>query len=159
MNDGVVITPEGAQRLREELKRLKEVERPIVIRLIEEAIAHGDISDSGDFRSAKERQSWIEARIRDLESKCSRLQIINLSSLSGDKVSFGARVTIADGETGDESTYLILGEDESDPKAGRISVASPLARALIGKKAGDIAQVRTPKGEREVEIVKIQFGA
>lgn len=159
MVDLVPITPEGAVRLREELKRLKEVERPAVSRAIGEAIAQGDISDSGDYRSAKERQGWIEGRIRELESRISRLQVIDPATLTGSRVSFGAVVTIADGDTGETSTYRIVGDDEADVKSGRISVSSPLARALIGREVGESARVHAPKGEREVEVVAIRFGA
>ncbi|MEK6609266.1 MAG: transcription elongation factor GreA [Myxococcota bacterium] len=159
MNDLVPITPAGAAKMKEELDRLRKVERPAVMRAIEAARELGDISDSGDYRSAKERQGWVEGRIRDLESKVSRLQIIDPAKLCGSRVSFGARVTIADGDTGDESTYVIVGDYEADVKAGRLSVGSPLARALIGREKGDTVKVRAPKGEREVEIVKIKFGA
>jgi transcription elongation factor GreA len=158
MNDQIPITPAGAKQLKDELKRLKEVERPAAMRALEEARAHGDISDSGDFRAAKERQAFVEGRLRELESKVSRLQVIDPAKLSGKRAAFGARVTVADGESGEKATYRLVGDDEADAKDGTISISSPLARALVGHEVGEIVTVRTPKGEREMEIVVVRFG-
>lgn len=159
MIDRIPITPAGAQKLKEELKRLKEVERPAVMRAIEEARALGDISDSGDFRAAKERQGFVEGRVRELESKVSRLQVIDPAKLNGTRAAFGAKVTVADANSGEESTYRLVGEDEADAKEGTISITSPLARALVGHEEGDTVTVTTPRGAREMEIVAIRFGA
>lgn len=157
MNDLIPITPTGAQRLKEELKRLKEVERPAVMRAIEHARELGDITDSGDFRAAKERQGFIEGRIRELESKVSRLQVIDPTTLKGTRVVFGATVTVADAENGGESTYRIVGDDEADAKEGTISISSPLARALVGRSEGDEVTFKAPRGERAMEIVSVRF--
>jgi transcription elongation factor GreA len=159
MSDRVPITPAGAQKLKDEIKRLKEVERPAVQRAIQAARELGDISDSGDYRSAKERQAFIEGRLRELESKVARFQVIDPATVNaGSRVAFGAKVTVADANTGDESTYRIIGDDEADLKDGTISISSPLARALIGREEGDTVTVRTPRGEREMEIVAVRFG-
>ena len=158
MNDRVPITPAGAQRLKDELKRLREVERPAVMRAIEEARELGDISDSGDYRAAKERQSFVEGRLRELESKVSRLQVIDPTKLRGTRVAFGALVKVADADSGDESTYRLVGDDEADAKKGTISISSPLARALVGREKGETVTVQTPRGTREMEIVGIRFG-
>ena len=158
MNDRVPITPAGAQRLKDELKRLREVERPAVMRAIEEARELGDISDSGDYRAAKERQAFVEGRLRELESKVSRLQVIDPAKLRGTRVAFGALVKVADADSGDESTYRLVGDDEADAKKGTISISSPLARALVGREKGETVTVQTPRGTREMEIVGIRFG-
>ena len=159
MNDEIPITPAGAQKLKDELKRLKEIERPAVMRAIEAARELGDISDSGDYRSAKERQGFVEGRLRELESKVAHLLVIDPAKVNGgSRVAFGAKVTVADAETGDKSTYRIVGDDEADAKGGTISVSSPLARALIGREKGEAVTVRTPRGEREMEIVAVRFG-
>jgi transcription elongation factor GreA len=158
MNDRVPITPAGAQKLKDELKRLREVERPAAMRALEEARAHGDVTDSGDFRAAKERQAFVEGRLRELEAKVSRLQVIDPASLSGTRVAFGATVTVADAATGDESTYRLVGDDEADARDGTISISSPLARALIGHEEGETITVKTPRGARELEIVGVRFG-
>jgi transcription elongation factor GreA len=152
------MTVRGHEKVKEELKRLKTVERREVTQAIEVARGHGDISENAEYHAAKERQSFIEGRIRELEDRLSRAQVIDTSKLSGDRVVFGALVTYADAETGEESTYTIVGEDEADLKARMVSVTSPIARALIGKSVGDEAEVHTPKGRRRVEIVDVQFG-
>jgi len=149
------MTPRGQSLLKEELKRLKEVERPAVIRAIEEARAHGDLSENAEYSAAKERQSFIEGRIRELEAKLAMANVIDPSRLSGEKVVFGATVTLSDGD--EETTYTIVGEDEADIKSGLISITAPVARAIIGREVGDSVKVKTPKGLREIEIVKVSF--
>ena len=151
------MTPRGQQKLKEELRRLKEVERPYTIRAIEEARAHGDLSENAEYSAAKEKQSFIEGRIRELEAKLALADVIDPSRLSGDKVVFGATVTISDAENDEEQTYTIVGEDEADIKSGRISITAPVARAIIGREVGDTVKVKTPKGLREFEIVKVRF--
>ncbi|MDE2070737.1 MAG: transcription elongation factor GreA [Gammaproteobacteria bacterium] len=154
----VPLTVRGAQRLREEVKRLKSEDRPRVIKAIAEARAHGDLSENAEYHAAKEQQGFIEGRIKDLESKLADAEIIDVTRISAKgKVVFGATVLLSDEDSGDESTYQIVGEDEADIKAGRISVNSPIARALIGKREGDVAVVKTPAGERQFEIVKVRY--
>ncbi|MBI4509972.1 MAG: transcription elongation factor GreA [Deltaproteobacteria bacterium] len=157
MPDKVPMTPRGQQRLKEELKRLKEIERPAVIKAIEEARGHGDLSENAEYDAAKERQSFIEGRIRDIESKLALANVIDPAKLTGDKVVFGATVTISDSESGEEQTYMIVGEDEADIKNGRISITAPVARALIGREVGDLVKVKTPKGIREMEVARVRF--
>ena len=155
----VPLTVHGAERLREELKRLKSEDRPRVIKAIAEARAHGDLSENAEYHAAREQQSFIEGRIKDLEAKLGNAEIIDVSQIHANgKVVFGATVLLSDEDGGDESTYQIVGEDEADIKAGRISVNSPMARALIGKQLGDVAVVRTPAGERQFEIVEVRYG-
>lgn len=151
------MTPRCYDNLKAELKRLKDVARPANSKAIEIARAHGDLSENADYSAAKEEQGMIEARIRELEAKTALAEVIDPASLSGDKVVFGATVTIEDTETEEQKTYMIVGEDESDVKAGLISIAAPVARALIGREVGDTTQVKTPKGIREFEIVDVQF--
>ena len=151
------MTPRCYDHLKAELKRLKDVARPANSKAIEIARAHGDLSENADYSAAKEEQGMIEARIRELEAKTALAEVIDPASLSGDKVVFGATVTIEDTETEEQKTYMIVGEDESDVKAGLISIAAPVARALIGREVGDTTQVKTPKGIREFEIVDVQF--
>jgi len=141
----------------EDLKRLKSVERPKIVREVEEARGHGDISENAEFHAAKERQSLLDVQIRELEDKLARAQVIEVSKLSGDKVVFGATVTLADGDTGEKAVYQIVGDHESEPKNGKISISSPIARALIGKCEGDEVQVRTPTGIRTFEILRLDF--
>ncbi len=159
MADKIPMTPRGQLRLKEELKRLKEVERPATIKAIEVARGHGDLSENAEYDAAKEKQSFVEGRIRDIESKLAMADVIDPARLSGDKVVFGATVTVADTETSEETTYRIVGEDEADIKAGLISVTAPVARALIGREVGDTVRVRTPKGQRELEVVNVRFEA
>lgn len=153
----VPMTTQGHTALEAELKDLKSVRRPAVIEAIAEARAHGDLSENAEYHAAKEQQSFIEGRIQELESVLSRAQIIDPASLSGDTVKFGATVVVADEETGEESTYQIVGDYEADTEAGKISISAPIARALIGKGEGDTANVKTPKGIRKYEIVEVKF--
>jgi len=151
------MTMMGKQRLVENLRRLKSVERPKNVREIEAAREHGDISENAEFHAAKEKQSLIAAQILDLEDTLSRAQVIDISKLSGDKVVFGATVTLVDGDSGDEVAYQIVGDHEAEPKNGKISVSSPIARSLIGKSVGDEVQVRIPTGVRNFEILDVDF--
>jgi transcription elongation factor GreA len=154
----VPLTVKGAEKLREELHRLKTVDRPWVIGAIAEARAHGDLSENAEYDAAKERQGFIEGRIQEVEGKLSHAQIIDPTLLDADgRCVFGATLDLEDQDSGDAVTYQIVGEDEADIKLGKISVNSPLARALIGKYAGDIAQVQTPGGVREYEIIDIRY--
>jgi len=151
------MTATGFARLEEEYKRLKNVDRPEVIVAIAEARDHGDISENAEYHAARERQSFIEGRLAELEDKISRAEVIDPSTLSGKDVKFGATVTLADEETDEKATYQIVGEDEADIKDRRLSITSPLARALIGKKVGDSVEVSTPRGHKSYEIVKVRF--
>jgi transcription elongation factor GreA len=154
----VPLTVKGAEKLREELHRLKTVERPWVIGAIAEARAHGDLSENAEYDAAKERQGFIEGRIQEVEGKLSHAQIIDPKLLDADgRCVFGATLDLEDQDTGDAVTYQIVGEDEADIKGGKISVNSPIARALIGKYAGDIAQVQAPGGIREYEVIDIRY--
>jgi transcription elongation factor GreA len=151
------MTVDGYARLQEELKRLKSVDRPAVIRAIAEARSHGDLAENAEYHAARERQSFIEGRLGILEDKIARAEVIDVSKLSGSAVKFGATVTLADEETDEEQTFKIVGEDEADISNGRLSVASPLARALIGKGKGDSVEVSTPRGAKSYEIVTVAF--
>src|SRR5712671_4816763 len=151
------MTRDGYDRLQEELKRLKSVDRPAVIRAIAEARTHGDISENAEYHAARERQSFIEGRLGELEDKIARAEVIDVSKLSGKIVKFGATVTLADEETDEKVVYQIVGEDEADISQRRLSVTSPLARALIGKNIGDSVEVSTPRGARSYEVVKVAF--
>ena len=154
----VPLTTQGAQRLREELTELKSVARPKVIADIAEARAHGDLKENAEYHAAREQQGFIEGRIADIEGKLSHAQIIDVAALAGqERVVFGATVDLADADSGDEVTYQIVGEDEADIKAGRISISSPIARALIGKSIDDVAEVKTPGGVREYEILAVRY--
>jgi transcription elongation factor GreA len=143
--------------LKEELKQRKEVERPRIVRAIEEARAHGDISENAEYSAAKEAQSHNEGRTGKLEELIALADVIDPMTLGGKKVVFGATVTIEDPETGERQTFSIVGEHEADIKLGRMSITAPVARALIGREAGDSVQVRTPKGNKEYEIVSLKF--
>lgn len=156
-NFRIPMTYRGYQRLMEELKRLKGVERPKIVREIEEARGQGDLSENAEFHAAKERQALLDVQIREIEDRLARAQIIEVSKLSGDRVVFGATVTLADGDTGDKVVYQIVGDHEAEPKNGKISISSPVARALIGKSEGDEVQVRTPTGIRTLEILRLDF--
>lgn len=156
-NSRLPMTYRGYQRLMEDLKRLKGVERPKIVGEIEEARGHGDLSENAEFHAAKERQALLDVQIREIEDRLARGQIIEVSKLSGDKVVFGATVTLADGDTGDKVVYQIVGDHEAEPKNGKISISSPVARALIGKSEGDEVQVRTPTGIRTLEILRLDF--
>ena len=154
----VPITVHGAQLLKDELQRLKHVERPAVINAISEARAQGDLSENAEYDAAKERQSFIEGRIAELEGKLSAAQIIDPKLLDADgRVVFAATVTLEDLETGDEVTYQIVGDDEADLKQSKISISSPIARALIGKYAGDEVEVQAPGGVRGYEIIEVKY--
>ncbi|WP_372005577.1 transcription elongation factor GreA [Tistrella mobilis] len=153
----VPMTLEGFDRLTAELKHLKTVARPEVINAIAEARAHGDLSENAEYHAARERQSFIEGRIAELEDKLSRSEVIDPTKLSGDRVKFGATVTVVDEETEEETSYKIVGVDEADLKIGRISVTSPMARALINKAVGETVEVATPKGRRSYEIMAVSF--
>ena len=153
----IPMTPEGYARLEEELRHLKSVERPAVIRAIAEAREHGDLSENAEYHAARERQSFIEGRLAELEDKISRADIIDVTKLSGDTVKFGAYVTLIDEETDEKAIYQIVGEFEADVKKGLISVTSPIARALIGKRKGDSVEVSTPGGGKSYEILKIRY--
>jgi transcription elongation factor GreA len=151
------MTAEGFSRLQEELKRLKSVDRPAIIRAIAEARDHGDLAENAEYHAARERQSFIEGRVIELEDKIARAEVIDVSKLSGSVVKFGATVTLADEETDEEQTFRIVGEDEADVSSGRLSVTSPLARALIGKGTGESVEVTTPRGAKSYEVVTVAF--
>jgi transcription elongation factor GreA len=154
----IPITRRGAEKLREELQRLKTVERPSVINAIAEARAQGDISENAEYESAKDRQGFIEARIKDIEGKLSAAQVIDPAQLdAGGKVVFGSTVELEDEKTGETVKYQIVGEDEADLKLGFINVSSPIARALIGKEEGDTAEVQAPGGVKRYEIVAVHY--
>jgi transcription elongation factor GreA len=153
----IPITKEGYNRLREELKRLKSVDRKDVIEAIKDARSHGDLSENAEYDAAKEKQGFIEARIAELENKLSKMEIIDITSIKSERVTFGATVEIENLESGDIKIYKIVGPDESDVKNNMISVLSPIARALIGKRIGDEAVVVTPSGEVEYEIINITY--
>ena len=151
------MTAPGLLRLETELRELKSVERPAVIRAIAEARSHGDLSENAEYHAARERQSFIEGRIAELEEIVSAVEVIDPSSLSGDHVKFGAHVRVLDEETERETTYQIVGVHEADIKAARLSISAPLAKALIGKKVGDSISVPAPGGDRSYEILSIKF--
>jgi transcription elongation factor GreA len=152
------LTVRGAECLREELKRLKSEDRPRIIKAIAEARAHGDLSENAEYHAAREQQSFAEGRIQELESKLSNAEIIDVTKINaGGKVVFGCTVMLEDEENGNEVTYQIVGEDEADIKASRISVNSPMARALIGKQQGDVVVVKTPAGQRQFEIIDVRY--
>jgi len=154
----VPLTKKGAENLQAELHQLKTVDRPRIIQAIAEARAHGDLKENAEYHAAREQQSFAEGRIKDIEGKLSNANIIDVTSLdAGGKVVFGATVDMEDEDTGEELTYQIVGEDESDIKQGLISVSSPIARALIGKEEGDVATVVAPGGERNLEIVAVRY--
>ena len=153
----VPMTAEGHAALDAELKRLKSVERPTVIQAIAEARTHGDLSENAEYHAAKERQSFIEGRLAELEDKLARAQVIDVSRLGGDSIKFGATVTVLDEDTEEKAVYKIVGEDEADVRAGKISISSPIARALIGKEQGDVVEVAAPGGARSYEILKVKW--
>ena len=151
------MTTGGYEGLKSELQTLKTNDRPTVIKAIAEAREHGDLSENAEYHAARDRQSFIEGRIAEIEDKISRADVIDVSKLSGKTVRFGATVTIADEETDEETPYQIVGEHEADIADGRLSVAAPIARALIGKSVGDSVEVVTPRGQKDYEIIKVQF--
>mgnify|MGYP006342491831 CR=1 FL=1 len=155
----VPMTVEGAERLKAELQRLKSVERPAIIQAIAEARSHGDLSENADYDAAKERQGFVEGRIAELEHKLAGAQVIDPAEVDGDgRVVFGATVEIEDLDSGDVRRWQIVGEDEADIKHGKISITSPLARALIGKGEGDTADVQAPGGVRSYDILSVRYG-
>ena len=157
MNGTFPMTQEGYDLLKQELKHLTTVERPDVINAIAEARAHGDLSENAEYHAAKERQGYIEGRIQELNGKLASANVIDVSKLSGDKIVFGATVSFVDVDTEEEKRYKIVGEDEADLEQNKISVNSPIARALIGKKEGDTLVIPIPKGSIEVEVLKVEF--
>ncbi len=154
----VPITTQGAEKLQQELQQLKTVDRPKVIEAIADARAHGDLKENAEYHAAREQQGFIEGRIKDIEGKLGNATVIDVTTLQADgKVVFGCTVDVADEETGDELTYQLVGEDEADIKANKISISSPIARALIGKMEGDVVEVQTPGGLRSLEIVEVKY--
>ena len=151
------MTAEGYRVLDDQLKQLKSVERPSVISAISEAREHGDLSENAEYHAAKERQGWIEGQIAEIEDKLSRAQVIDVSKLSCSQVKFGATVTFVDEDTEEEGVYQIVGEHEADVKLGKISIASPIARAMISKEVGDVVEVNTPGGVKAYEILKVEW--
>lgn len=152
------MTPDGHSRLAAELKRLKTVERPAVIKAIAEARAHGDLSENAEYHAARERQGFIEGRVMELEDKLSRAEVIDIANLKGSKVMFGARVEVVDEETDEKSNFQIVGPEEAEIANGLLSIQSPLAQAMLGKQAGDTVEVQTPRGTRYFEILDVAFG-
>ena len=157
MADRIPMTRGGYARLQDELRRMKSQERPAIVREIEAARAHGDLSENAEFHAAKERQGQIESRIAQIEDRLARAQVIETRGQAGDSVRFGATVVLVDVETDEEVTYTLVGEDEADVRQGLISVTSPVARALLGKGIDDAVLVRVPKGTRQLEIRDIRF--
>ena len=153
----VPMTARGHQQLLEDLQRLKSIERPRNVRDIEEARAHGDLSENAEYHAAKDRQSLLDVQIREPEDKIARAQVIDISKLSGDKIVFGATVELADDDTDENVVYKIVGEHEAEPREGRISLGSPVARSLIGRRVGDLVEVRTPAGVRNFEVLDVSF--
>ena len=155
--DKVPMTAEGFAALEAEIKYLKSVERPRIIKAIAEARTHGDLSENAEYHAAKDQQGITEARVADLEDKLSRADVIDISKLSGDQVMFGAVVTLIDEDTDEKAKYRIVGEIEADVKRGKISITSPLARALLGKRRKDIVEVSTPGGGKSYKVVKVEY--
>lgn len=155
--DRIPMTEEGHQALVNELKTLKSVERPNIIAAIAEAREHGDLSENAEYHAAKEKQSFIEGRIAELDDKLARAEVIDLSRLTGTRVRFGATVTLIDVDTEEEKVYKIVGDDEASIEQGKVSISSPIARALIGKEEGDEAEVSAPGGAKAYEIAKVEF--
>lgn len=157
MADNLPITIVGKQKLEDELKRLMYTERPSIIKAIEEARSHGDISENAEYEAAKERQGMIEARISDIQGQLAGAEVVDVSTIKSDRIVFGASVDLIDLDTDEDVSYQIVGVDEADVKEGRISILSPIARSLIGKQKGDTVQVRSPKGDREFEVKKFTY--
>ena len=155
--DKVPMTADGYRKIEEEIRHLKTVERPAVIQAIAEARTHGDLSENAEYHAAKERQGFIEGRLMELDDLMSRAQVIDTSKLTGDQIKFGATVTVIDEDTEAKAVYQIVGDFEADVKKGKISISSPIARALIGKEVGDTVEVNTPGGGRSYEIVKVKY--
>jgi transcription elongation factor GreA len=157
MADTVPMTAAGHAALKEKLRLLKTVERPAAIIQLAEARSHGDLSENAEYDAARDKQGFLEAQIADVEARLARAQVIDTSKLSGNKVIFGATVTIEDGDSGQRQTWTIVGDDESSLEDRKIGVSSPIARGLMGKSAGDDVEIRTPKGVRECSVVKVEF--
>ena len=157
MVDKVPMTRKGFDALNEEIRWRQQDERPRIIEAISEARAHGDLSENAEYHAAKESQSHNEGRISELEGLIGRADVIDVATMTGDTIRFGATVTLTDDDTGDEVTYQIVGDQEADPKEGRISISSPISRALIGKTVGDSIEVKAPKGDRGYEIEAVKF--
>jgi transcription elongation factor GreA len=157
MADRYPMTPRGQQNLKEELKRLREVERPKNVQDIEEARAHGDLRENAEFHAAKEKQAFIEGRSREIDSILAQAEVIDPAKLSGKRVVFGATVKLTDTDSGDDVTYTIVGDYEADIKQGRIAISAPLARAMIGREVGDTVNMKTGKGTREYQISEVRF--
>jgi len=153
----VPMTVAGYKSLEDELQRLKAVERPRIIAAISEARAHGDLSENAEYHAAKEQQGLNEARVAELEDKISRAEVIDVSKMSGDTIKFGATVSLEDDDTGDKVKYSIVGDAEANLREGKISISSPIARALIGKTKGDNVEVTTPKGSRSFQVLKVEW--
>jgi transcription elongation factor GreA len=151
------MTADGHKALDEEMKHLKSIERPAVIAAIAEAREHGDLSENAEYHAAKERQGYIEGRLAELEGKLARAQIIDVAKLGGETVKFGATVTVLDEDTEEQATYKVVGEDEADVRSGKVSVTSPIARAMINKEVGDVVEVNAPGGLKSYEIVEVQW--
>ncbi len=157
MSQRIPMTSEGLTTLEDELRQLRNTARPEVIRAIAQAREHGDLSENAEYHAARDRQSFIEGRVSELEDKIARAEVIDVSKLSGKTVKFGAKVSLIDEDTEKKMIYQIVGQDEADVKQGRIAITSPLARALIGKTVGDSVEVNTPKGEKAYEITRVRF--
>lgn len=157
MADTIPMTAAGHAALKEKLRLLKTVERPRVIAQLAEARSHGDLSENAEYDAARDKQSFLEGQIADLEGRLSRAQVIDTTKLSGDKVIFGATVTIEDGDSGQKQTWTIVGDDESSLEDKKIGISSPIARALLGKQAKDDVEIRTPKGVKEATVLKVEF--
>lgn len=151
------VTPAGLEKMKAELKRLKEVDRPQNVRDLETAIGHGDLSENAEYDAAKNKQAMIAAQINDLSDRIARARVIDPSTITGDKIVFGATVTIEDPDSGEQKVYQIVGEPESDTKLGLISVTSPMAKSLIGRSEGDSVSVRSPSGSRQFEIISVEY--
>jgi len=157
MTNKIPMTPEGHARLSADLRRLKTVERPAVIKAIAAAREHGDLSENAEYHAARERQGFIEGRLMELEDKLSRAEVIDIHGLSGSKVMFGALVKLVDEETDEETSYQVVGPEEADIQSGLLSIQSPLAQAILGKEAGDSVEVSTPRGLRYFEIIEVRY--
>ena len=157
MSQKIPMTSEGLVNLEDELRHLKNTARPEVIRAIALAREHGDLSKNAEYHAARDRQSFIEGRVGELEDKIARAEVIDVSKLSGKTVKFGAKVSLIDEDTEEKLIYQIVGQDEADVKRGRLAITSPLARALIGKSVGESVEVNTPKGEKAYEITRVRF--
>ncbi len=155
--DKVPMTMAGHERLQVTLKSLKSVDRPAIIKAIAEAREHGDLSENAEYHAARERQSFIEGQIAELEDRLARAEVIDVSKLSGDQIKFGATIGLVDEDTDEEHTYQIVGQHEADIDEGRLSITSPLARALIGKQVGDSVEVPTPSGSKAYEVTKVSY--